>query len=252
MTPSMTREEYEKIMSHPALPVAEALVKLGYQPKNGVWNAALRMARTPDLAKDMMIFVNAGQPAINYQESVPKILFRALPLGYSIATLIQDFGLKPVGAFLIASDLIVNPAATKALLDGFARNGVWITDPSGKHSLYTPPASARVPGAGPADAEPGPSGEITPQELVSLIEHMEAHSLRQAPEADPATVTCGSCGAKVDRKLTFCPQCGKKIGVAKTPQKPAPPATPPKHCPQCGTAIQPGKKFCPQCGNRID
>jgi predicted RNA-binding Zn-ribbon protein involved in translation (DUF1610 family) len=252
MAPSMTREEYEKVMTHPALPIAEALMKLGYRPKNGVWNAALRMARTPDLAKDMMIFVNAGQPAINYQESVPQILFRALPLGYSIATLIQDFGLKPVGAFLIASDLIVNLPATKALLDGFARNGVWITDPSGKHGLFTPPASDRVQRAEPADGETGPSGEITPQELVSLIEQMEARGFGQEPEADPATVTCVSCGAKVGRKLTFCPQCGKKIGTAKAPETPAPPATQPKHCPQCGTTIQPGKKFCPQCGNRID
>lgn len=252
MAPPMTREEYEKVMNHPALPVAETLMKLGYRPENGVWNAALRMARTPDLARDMMIFVNAGQPAINYQDSVPKILFRPLPLGYSVATLIQDFGLKPVGAFLIASDLIVNPTATKALLDGFARDGVWITDPGGKHALFTPPASARVQSAEPADEETGPSGEITPQELVSLIERMEAHGLRQAPEADPATVACGSCGAKVDRKLRFCPQCGKKMGVLKAAEKPAPPATQPKHCPQCGTAIQPGKKFCPQCGNRID
>ena len=251
MAPSMNREEYEKAMTHPALPIATALVKMGYQPETGVWNAALRMSRTPDLAKDMMLFVDAGQPAINYQDSVPQILFRELPLGYSIATLIQDFGLKPVGAFLIASDLIVNPAATKALLDGFARNGVWITDSSGKHGLFTPPASARVQRAEPADTEPGPMEEITPQELVSLIEQMEAHGLRQTPEVEPGTVICSSCGAKVGRKLTFCPQCGKKIGVAEAPEQHAPAAAQPKLCPQCGTAIQPGKKFCPQCGNRI-
>lgn len=218
-------EEQQDILNHPALPIARALAKLGYKPASGILDAAKRMMRTPELAGDLILYADAGQPAINYQISVPEILFRPLPHGYSVATLIRDFRFRPVGAFLLASDLIVKPDETKALLDRFVRDGVWIVDSDGRHGHFSPPAAASARQAAPDETETGPSGEITPQDIVRLIERMEARGLPESSTDASGTATNGSGSATVEVKRRFCPNCG--------------------------TPLSAGKKFCPQCGRKI-
>jgi Zn-dependent protease with chaperone function len=59
-----------------------------------------------------------------------------------------------------------------------------------------------------------------------------------------ARVKC-ACGAKVNSKLNFCPECGRPIDADNTVDVQA-------TCANCGTTIAPGVKFCPGCGTRQD
>ena len=55
------------------------------------------------------------------------------------------------------------------------------------------------------------------------------------------SITCSSCGERVDANKKFCPNCGETIVVTVFPDK----------CEQCGGDIVQGKKFCPDCGAEI-
>lgn len=44
---------------------------------------------------------------------------------------------------------------------------------------------------------------------------------------------CVNCGAEVDEKQKFCPECGTKIG---------------EFCKNCGARLSKNQKFCPECG----
>ena len=224
MSRELSPKEQQDILNHPALPIARALAKLGYKPVSGILDAAKRMMRTPALAGDLILYADSGQPAINYKTSVPEILFRPLPHGYSVATLIHDFSFRPVGAFLLASDLIVRPDETKALLDRFARDGVWIVDSDGRHGHFSPPAAASARQVASEETETGPSGEITPQDLVRFIERMEARGLPESPKEASGTANSGSGSVTAEVKRRFCPNCGIPLNA--------------------------GKKFCPQCGRK--
>ena len=210
MPREISPKEQQDILNHPALPIATALAKLGYTPASGVWDAALRMNRTPELARDLIIYVEAGQPAINYDRSIPKNLFKPLPHGYSIATLVRDFRLKITGAFLLASDLVVNTEATLNLLERFTRDGVWITDTDGRRGLFRPGGSS--PPTPAADT----SGEISAKDLLDLIGRVESQRARQqeilSPGASlPQHSHCTQCGTKIQPGKKFCPQCGAKL-----------------------------------------
>ncbi|HLK64814.1 MAG TPA: M48 family metallopeptidase [Bryobacteraceae bacterium] len=61
-----------------------------------------------------------------------------------------------------------------------------------------------------------------------------------------ARVKC-ACGAKVNSKLNFCPECGRPIDADAIEGTLAPSA-----CASCGATITPGVKFCPGCGARQD
>jgi hypothetical protein len=210
MPRELSPKEQQDVLNHPALPIATALAKLGYTPASGVWDAALRMHRTPDLARDLMIYVEAGQPAINYDLSVPKNLFKSLPHGYSIATLMCDFRLKITGAFLLASDLVVNTEATLNLLERFARDGVWITDTDGRHGLFQPGGSSHhTPAADTSD-------EISAKDLLDLIERVESQRSERQEILSPYGSLqqhshCTQCGTKIQPGKKFCPQCGAKL-----------------------------------------
>lgn len=210
MPRELSPKEQQDILNHPALPIAKALAKLGYKPASGVWDAALRMQRTPDLARDLMVYVEAGQPAIDYDRSVPKNLFKPLPHGYSIASLVRDFRLKITGAFLLASDLVVKPDATLRLMDRFTRDGVWITDTDGRHGLFWPGGSLQhIPKAEVSD-------EISAQDLVDLIERVESQRPLQQDTLPPAGSLpkhshCTQCGAGIPPGKKFCPQCGARL-----------------------------------------
>src|SRR5579859_503450 len=76
--------------------------------------------------------------------------------------------------------------------------------------------------------------------------------LPMAPKSDTADVEkkakvlCAGCGANVDKKHSFCPECGKSLAGAK-------PSTMKKNhkftCLTCGNEpLDKGEKFCPKCG----
>lgn len=54
------------------------------------------------------------------------------------------------------------------------------------------------------------------------------------------------CGTEVPTKLTFCPECGKKIAKVKV-------AIPDgfTQCPQCASLVAIGTKFCGTCGGKM-
>jgi NADH pyrophosphatase NudC (nudix superfamily) len=58
-----------------------------------------------------------------------------------------------------------------------------------------------------------------------------------------ARVKC-ACGAKVNAKLSFCPECGKPIDAETAGD----PTSAPSVCGNCGGSLTPGIKFCPGCG----
>ena len=47
-----------------------------------------------------------------------------------------------------------------------------------------------------------------------------------------------TCGAEVNAKSKFCPECGNQL-----PSK--------KFCANCGAEISAKAKFCPECGEKI-
>lgn len=59
---------------------------------------------------------------------------------------------------------------------------------------------------------------------------------------------CDSCGAELERTITFCPKCG-----AKQPEvvPPAPEAPKEISCPSCGAVLPEGTKFCQNCGSKV-
>jgi len=61
-----------------------------------------------------------------------------------------------------------------------------------------------------------------------------------------AAVFCSACGAAIDGKTRFCPDCGAPIVLQK-------PDTPPGslYCPGCGEMVPAGKKFCPESGGSL-
>jgi len=229
MTNNLSQKEQDRILRNPALPVAEAIIRLGYKPESGIWSAALRMMRTPDLAGDMIAWVAAGKPGISYPDNTPAELFRPLPGGLTVAHLIRDFQLRPVGAFLLASDMVTSPDTTLALLRRFAEEGVWVNDEAGRHSLLKLPEG---PGS-MASAMVAPEKEpdtITRDDLLALIRRYESRQ-----DVDKGEKMEGS---------------GAGPSAAGPPAEPAPAKR--KFCPQCGAPVRPGPKFCGSCGARFD
>jgi hypothetical protein len=229
MTNNLLQKEQDRILSNPALPAAEAIIRLGYKPESGIWSAALRMMRTPDLAGDMIAWVAAGQPGISYPDNTPTALFRPLPGGLTVASLIRDFRLKPVGAFLLASDLETSPDKTLALLRRFAEEGVWVNDEAGRHSLLKLPAGPGSTVSTLVTPEKEPD-TVTREDLLALIGRYE---LRQ--DMHKAEKKGGSEGG---------------TSRAGSPAEPDPSRR--KFCPQCGAPVRPGPKFCGTCGFRFD
>jgi ribosomal protein L32 len=55
-----------------------------------------------------------------------------------------------------------------------------------------------------------------------------------------------ACGAKVNAKLNFCPECGKPMEGAPDVEIAAAATV----CGNCGGTLTPGIKFCPACGGK--
>ena len=242
----MTEERKESTMD-PAyvaemFPVLkETLLRLGYRPEGLAWEAALRMARTPDLASDMILFLKAGMPQPDFDRQTPKILFRPLPRNYTVASLIRDFGFRPVGAFLMASDLIADPEKAQHLLLKFISEGYWINTPQGTHELRFPPVAARYPRCPECDAVLSAPGQKCP---VCSEEDLDNG-------LEPATVvskeqTCPICRFRLEQGMKFCSNCGTPVAVQPPQEKT------PAFCPECGNPLKPKAKFCGKCGRKLE
>jgi len=75
---------------------------------------------------------------------------------------------------------------------------------------------------------------------VSVLEVEQVHA---DPVATPTLrlVICPSCGAVVDRNMTFCVECGRRMDEEVKEQC----------CERCGTNVPVGEVFCPGCGTRL-
>jgi RNA polymerase subunit RPABC4/transcription elongation factor Spt4 len=59
---------------------------------------------------------------------------------------------------------------------------------------------------------------------------------------------CESCGAELERTITFCPKCGAKQPEIVPVAPEAPKGIP---CPSCGAILPEGTKFCQNCGSKV-
>ena len=217
--------------------VAKALSALGYKPENMILDATIRMARVPSLARDMISYVAAGQPAADSRAKTPAELFRPLPGNHTVGSLVQDFGFEPVGAFLMGADLVWETEASLAILATFIQQGYWVTRPDGVRELRYPPIAERYPACpdcglrllAPAPECPHCGSEIYVQQQGVL----------------PARLKCPSCGGPVQADKKFCPAC-----EAPAPSSP-PQEKSPKFCTNCGSPVTPGEKFCSTCGYNV-
>ena len=51
---------------------------------------------------------------------------------------------------------------------------------------------------------------------------------------------CKNCGASIDDRSAFCPNCGAPTGASQA-----------AHCPNCGQEVDPNAAFCTACGNPL-
>jgi hypothetical protein len=218
-----------------------ALIRLGYSRESLLWDAALRMARTPELAGDMIAYAASGQPAPDFEKKTPATLFRPLPEYYNVALLMRDFAFKPVGAFLLASDLLSDPGTTTALLRTFIQDGYWVDAPDGKHELRYPPVAKKYSRCPECDAVLFTDNQ-TCQECGTVLKDEHA-----APAAPAPAVICRTCNSPVMRGNRFCSTCGSPV-PATVPAAPQPPSV----CPVCGNPLKAGAKFCRSCGKKIE
>lgn len=60
---------------------------------------------------------------------------------------------------------------------------------------------------------------------------------------------CSHCGKQIDDGVSFCPECGAKVGApAEQPQQDAPRV----YCKNCGREISPDAALCPYCGAKVE
>lgn len=246
--------------------IVMALKSLDYTPVSGIQNAAMRMSRAPELVQVMFIYLKAGKPAINYNANTPTNLFMTLPGGYSVASLIRDFGLAPVGAFLMASEIIADTPSAQRMLITIIEEGYIKILPNGTRMIICPPVAYQYPscpncgrrwvrnypscptcGYGEMERQLD-KNEIPDQILVEYLNEINASpptsSLTHQAVLQGQRV-CPSCGVPIASGKTFCTGCGAHIVSAPVQQ-------PKKFCGSCGTEIQPNKNFCPQCGAKTD
>lgn len=268
-----------RALQHPALPVAYALAALGYEPKAGLWSAAIRIHRSPVLAGDLLAYVEAGMPQPVYADKSPSSLFRPLPGGYTVASLVQDYGVTVTGAFLLASDLFADPGKARDLIDRFTREGYWVFDGKGMHVLKFPPirdrmkvcpacdhmypvTSSTCPSCGTQGTGSDDVGIEDVARFIDQFESVETIKLieeplpqKQAVKSSPVSETplTGTPNAPAARPetahVTTCPSC-----KAETPKG----AKFCRHCgaaiaicPSCGAEISQGAKFCRSCGKSL-
>lgn len=69
--------------------------------------------------------------------------------------------------------------------------------------------------------------------MGQMFGNMNTQQPQQSQQPQSGTVPCAKCGAAMNPKAKFCPECGATNG---------------EKCPKCGHAVKSGTKFCPECG----
>ena len=60
---------------------------------------------------------------------------------------------------------------------------------------------------------------------------------------------CSHCGKQIDDGVSFCPECGAKVGApTEQPKQDAPRV----YCKNCGREVSPDAALCPNCGAKIE
>ena len=67
-------------------------------------------------------------------------------------------------------------------------------------------------------------------QMSNVVTKMNTNEKTEQPKNK---LKCVNCGAEVDEKQKFCPECGTKIG---------------EFCKNCGARLSKNQKFCPECG----
>ena len=246
---------------HPLLPVAAALAALDYAPPARLWDATQRMARAPELVLDLLDYVQAGKPAADYAAGTPRALFRALPGGHSVATLMRDLELEPVGAFLLGAELVADTEAAQAIITKRIQEGYWKTLPDASRAFVVLAIAEQYPscpncslrwmrpyplcprcGYGPVERQID-AGELPERVRRSVQEALQSAVTLANGEAVGES-HCPACGAEVPAAAHFCRACGKPITQVA-------PAAEARACARCGASLSPGARFCARCGARV-
>ena len=86
--------------------------------------------------------------------------------------------------------------------------------------------------------------EMAAAQSSRTVEEVWAHSkvaeedremLKEQSWREGVRATCPECGAPLERKSKFCPECGHQVASPGT-------------CPECGAKVRKGNKFCGGCG----
>ena len=96
--------------------------------------------------------------------------------------------------------------------------------------------AAKNPGNGFAGAGVGLGAGLGMGQIFA--EAMKPTVSETKKEVAKSTKTCAKCGAQVDSKAKFCPECGEKLNVKS-------------FCTECGAEVPSGSKFCPECGTKL-
>ena len=215
-------------------------------------------------------------PQPHHADKSPAFLFRSLPGGYTVASLVQDYGVTVTGGFLLASDLLADPEKARDLIDRFTREGYWVFDGKGMHVLKFPPVRDRMkvcsacdhvypvtssscPSCGTHGAGSDDVGIEDVAKFINLVESVETIKpveetlpLNQAPEVIPVQETTPpgtlppSATGPQPAKITTCPSCKAEIPKGAKFCRLCGAAI--ILCSSCGAEIPKGAKFCRSCG----
>jgi len=238
------------------LRIASALRELGYEDGPMLWDAARRMATAPALTEDMFAYIAAGKPEVKAGRPIPRMLSRQLPGNYTVASLMLDLGLSPVGAFLLGAELINNTPAAIGVIEKLIEEGYYITLSDGKRALVYPPISEKYPSCPNCGRRWVRNYESCPTcgynekykqiELGQLPENVKemikAELLGDTGKVPAMYEKCPSCGAPIKAEDRFCRTCGTAI-MRPVRQGPAS-----RQCKVCGAKLLENARFCGKCG----
>ena len=186
-------------------PVAEALMKLGYDgDTTAVWDAALRMVWVPDLAEDMLAFaaLAPGQRTLGQP-----MLQRPLAEGLTVSSLMSGYTFDAAGAFLMGSALITHPTESQAMLAEIRANGRTIISPDGSYAHITVPAGVAAPLVVPRGGE----DVFLPATNEAAEWDAPAPPLPIVVPAAAPSAFCVRCGARLAPGDRFCRGCGSPV-----------------------------------------
>lgn len=245
---TLNKRQQEALENEPWIPVALAFSSLGYRPESALRDAAARLLRAPDLAIDFLVFAKQPDQVVDAVEGTPNSLFRPLPSGWTVYALMDNFALASTGAFLLAAEMIVNPAGVETLLTRIIHHGMVETREDGTRLLRYPPIRERLeacPQCGAPIFPPGKpciecASDLSVEQQKPTEEEIEFF-FSLLDKIEPPKKQCISCGATLREGAAFCGECGKKVVQGLT-------SINIPTCSSCGQPLGVDAKFCGKCG----